>query len=838
MTSLLKKFTKSTAVLLVLSLVLSVFPQFIFAEAPSSSKAFLSFSVEGNPGIIDEDNHTISVTVPYRSAVNYMLETFTISGASVLNHSSNVTRNDYSSPVVLTVVAEDNSTQDYTVTVTIGPSNLKSIFSFNLLNPPTTGFIDDEAFAVFLTVPQGTDVTNLKPSFTTDDGAIVKVNGNTQTSGVTAQDFTNPVTYTVVALDSSTRDYRVTVNLEMPKSTAKEITYFGLDSLSSIGIIEPGQIIFLTVPYGTDRSSLVPTFNTTGQRVVVNGVQQVSGEGVQNFNIPVIYSVYDEAGGVNNYLVVVIEASSNASLTKQLLTFNVAGVDGIVNESDHTISVVLPNGFARNNQTATFTTNGQSVRVGGIIQTSNVTLNDFTKPVTYTVFAENGLTQNYVVTVKLENQITSYDLIYPIHATGIINESNKTIAFNIPYGTDLSATKAVYVTKGDHLSIHGVVQDSGVTETDLSASPTIHAVDSDNNVIPYAVILNVGLNPAKELTSFRLTSPESMGVVDQSKHTVSMTVPYGTNVAALAPIFTFTGSKVKVGPHDQVSGVTKQNFTSPVTYSVYATDGTWQDYVVKVTVTAIGTDTGSGTITTTTTTGPTSNSQDSSITTETEPPAKPQATVFTPVVNLAEVEEFLKGRIEQLRMNPISNSFSDVNKHWSKLNIDVFVKLGVISGYEDGTFHPDASITRAEFSTIIAKVFHIGTVNNSDLLKDVKDHWASSEIAALASNGIIKGYKDGTFKPDKTISRAEIIAILGRIVDLNAIEKHQDASFKDVDGSWNANEIKAAASSGLIKGRNAGTFAPNEPSSRAEALTILLRALHLNPSIKSLLDQL
>nr|WP_269669523.1 S-layer homology domain-containing protein [Paenibacillus sp. GSMTC-2017] len=751
-----------------------------------------------------------------------MFEIFEVSeGATVLNHTSNVTRTNYSSPVILTVVAEDNSRQDYTVTVTIGPSNLKSITAFNLVAPVAKSFIDDEAFAIYLTVPKGTDVTALTPTFSTDDsGAQLLVNGDVQTSGVSIQDFSQPLIYTVKALDGSTRDYRVTVNIHIEPSTAKEITYFALASHSSIGIIdESNQTITLTVPHGTNRAALVPTFITTGTRVLLYGNQQVSGEAVVNFTNPVDYTVEDEAGNSLIYQVTVKEAASTASTTKVLQTFSIDGVEGLIDEDAKTISVVLPTGSTRQNKTATFTTNGQSVYIGNTSQTSGATANDFTTPQTYTVFAENGLTQNYVVSVTLANELKSYDLISPIQAVGKIDPLNHTITFDIPYGTDLSVTKAVYVTTGDHIKINEVVQQSGVTETDLRLSPIIYTVDSDNVSVPYRVILNIGLNPAKELTTFKITNPERIGVVDQAGRTISITVPHGTNVTQLAPIFTSTGSHVKVGNENQVSGVTTQNFTNPVTYTVFAADGTRQDYVVTVTV------------------APRESSNNGTyLPVPTKPTTNPSP--FYPVVNQEKLKAYLKDKIEQASTDPVSGIFSDVNQHWSKTNIDLFVKMGFVKGYEDDTFRPNGSITRAEFAAMIVRVFNIEAQKNATSFTDVKEaHWAIKYIEALAVSGIITGYVDGTFKPNDVISRAEIIAIISRIVDFNAIGKNKTADFNDIAGSWNADEIRAAAAAGIINGRKVGSFAPQEQSTRAEALSIILRVLNLNADVRLLLDQ-
>ncbi|CAM3211834.1 S-layer-like y domain-containing protein [Paenibacillus lupini] len=80
--------------------------------------------------------------------------------------------------------------------------------------------------------------------------------------------------------------------------------------------------------------------------------------------------------------------------------------------------------------------------------------------------------------------------------------------------------------------------------------------------------------------------------------------------------------------------------------------------------------------------------------------------------------------------------------------------------------------------------------------------------------------------------------MISRIVDFKAVETQQTVNFNDITSSWNADDIRGAASAGIINGRAEGVFAPQEQSTRAEALSIILRVLNLNPEIKALLDQL
>ncbi|WP_282937380.1 S-layer homology domain-containing protein [Paenibacillus sp. RC67] len=225
-------------------------------------------------------------------------------------------------------------------------------------------------------------------------------------------------------------------------------------------------------------------------------------------------------------------------------------------------------------------------------------------------------------------------------------------------------------------------------------------------------------------------------------------------------------------------------------------------------------------------------------TTAPETPSTSLPAVPTEKGNLAQVISFLKAAIAQAQSSAKPVPFSDISNHWSTNTVNLFVKLGVVSGYEDGSFRPDANITRAEFASIIAKVFNMQSASGAPSLKDVNNHWAKQAIQALGSQGIINGYEDGTFKPDQTITRAEMIAIISRLVDLSSASKGNSITFTDVNGSWNADQIKAASQAGIVEGRTSTTFAPDATSTKAEALTIILRALELNPEIKDLLNSL
>jgi len=187
--------------------------------APSSAKRITTFSLDGVTGTINETAKTIAVTMPYPNTRTGLVATFSADSTDVriggVLQSSGTTANTFTSPVVYRVTAADSSTADYTVTVTVAPSSDKELSTFSLGG--VTGSINQTAHTIGVNVPNGTSVTALVATFTTT-GASVLVNAVTQTSGATANDFTNPVTYTVVAADSSTQNYVVTVTVAPPTS--------------------------------------------------------------------------------------------------------------------------------------------------------------------------------------------------------------------------------------------------------------------------------------------------------------------------------------------------------------------------------------------------------------------------------------------------------------------------------------------------------------------------------------------------------------------------------------------------------------------------------------------
>ncbi len=274
--------------------------QYLNSLFNSSAKAITAFSFNGlTPnvtGTINETNHTVAVSAPYGTDVTTLVPTITISASATIAPVSGVAQ-DFTSPVTYVVTAQDASTQNYVVTVTVLPaSSAKALttFSFNGLTPSVTGTINETDHTVSLSVLYGTNVTALVPTIASSVSATL-----TPATGV-AQNFTTPVTYTVRAQDNSTQDYVVTVIINAQLSTNKDITSFSLNEFSPAitGVIS-GNAIDLTVPFGSNVTALVPTIMQTG-----SSITPASGA-VQNFTNPVTYTVRAQDNSTKSYVATV-----------------------------------------------------------------------------------------------------------------------------------------------------------------------------------------------------------------------------------------------------------------------------------------------------------------------------------------------------------------------------------------------------------------------------------------------------------------------------------------------------------------------------------------------------
>ena len=159
-----------------------------------------------------------------------------------------------------------------------------------------------------------------------------------------------------------------------------------------------------------------------------------------------------------------------------------------------------------------------------------------------------------------------------------------------------------------------------------------------------------------------------------------------------------------------------------------------------------------------------------------------------------------------------SNSYNDVKDgDWFCCAVSTLSKMGIIKGYEDGSFKPNDPISRAEFAAIAARFDPDGDKTPATFA-DVTSHWAKDEISIAANHGWIKGYEDGSFKPDQKITRAETMTLVNRV--LNRLPEAKDDLHKDMktwvdnmdETAWYYLAVQEATNSHYFKNKTSTKF--------------------------------
>lgn len=169
--------------------------------------------------------------------------------------------------------------------------------------------------------------------------------------------------------------------------------------------------------------------------------------------------------------------------------------------------------------------------------------------------------------------------------------------------------------------------------------------------------------------------------------------------------------------------------------------------------------------------------------------------------------------------------FTDIAGHWAEPDINQAARAGLLNGYPDKTYRPQDAVTRAQFVTLLARA--LGMYGSGDTLTFTDSNliagWAQNAVALAAGRGIVTGYEDGTFRPDNTISRAELAVMLSRALNLDVTDSSTGFVDDDQIPAWAKPHVAAAQAAGLLHGRSGNRFAPGDPVTRAEAAALMLR---------------
>lgn len=175
-------------------------------------------------------------------------------------------------------------------------------------------------------------------------------------------------------------------------------------------------------------------------------------------------------------------------------------------------------------------------------------------------------------------------------------------------------------------------------------------------------------------------------------------------------------------------------------------------------------------------------------------------------------------------------TFSDITGHWAESDIKLALEKAIVGGYPDATFKPNASITRAELTVMLATALKLEGGVTPFRFSDEKQigSWAKQAINQALQAGIISGYEDGSFRPNASITRTEMMVMFARALNL-PIDAKTASLFADDKAipEWAKGAVHAMYRIGVVHGRSENRFAPNATATRAEAVAMLIRMLEI-----------
>jgi hypothetical protein len=268
----------------------------LWDEPPSSDKDILTYAILDCNIILGAD--TISITYPWGGDPSSLTPLITISGISIDPPSG--VADDFTNPIVYTVIATDGSIKEYVATATEALSSENDVLTYSILGLPAAIVRGRGVGTIDLVLPYGTDLTDLTPTITVSPLAtILPVSGE-------ADDFTSVVRYVTTAQNSD--EYQWDANITEAPYYPKEITTFKIVGIDAI-IDEDLDIIRLTLPHGTDLTILAPDIIITGVSVV-----PASGD-IVDFTNPVVYEVTAEDASTKQYLAIITEGLTVRDVT-------------------------------------------------------------------------------------------------------------------------------------------------------------------------------------------------------------------------------------------------------------------------------------------------------------------------------------------------------------------------------------------------------------------------------------------------------------------------------------------------------------------------------------------
>ena len=174
--------------------------------------------------------------------------------------------------------------------------------------------------------------------------------------------------------------------------------------------------------------------------------------------------------------------------------------------------------------------------------------------------------------------------------------------------------------------------------------------------------------------------------------------------------------------------------------------------------------------------------------------------------------------------------YADIQKHWARDNMIKLINKGIVSGYEDGSVKPDNQITRQEIAKLIVSALDAQPADTIELTftdnADIAD-WAKGYVQTAVNLGILNGYDDGSFKPTQSVTRNELAKIAMSAFKYETAQDKLSFSDEATIPAWAYGYVSSAVINGIINGYEDNTFKPYRNVTRAETCTILVKCLKL-----------
>ena len=527
----------------------------------SGEKDILSFTVPGQtgPATINATNLTVVVEVECGTDLSNLAPTFNISEKAMSSPESG-TAADYSDQVTITVTAENGTTAPWKVTISKVCSNETDILSFTLPEQSGDATINSDDHTVAIEVAEGTDVTDLTPTFTLSAGAT------SDPASETAGDYSDAVTITVTAADgTTTQDW--TVNVTEAVSTMTDILTFTMPGQTGAATINSDDhTVAIEVAAGTDVTDLTPTFTLSA-----GATSDPASETAGDYSSLATITVTAQDGTTTQDWTVNVTVRVGLNDATDILTFTLPEQTGdalILNELNKLVIKVAA-GTDLTNLTPTFT-----LSAGATSVPTSGTAGDYSSDVTITVTAEDGTTTREWIakvleegTESSENDILTFTLPEQTGPASI-NVQAHSIVIEVANGTDRTTLTPTFT-----ISEGATADPASGTLGDYSSQVTIMVTAEDGTTQDWFVNVNEAnaASSGTDILTFFYYQQEKEPVIDYVNHTVELVVMEGVNLSNndINPSWTLSE-----GATSEPMTSTFIDYSVPVIITVTAADGT------------------------------------------------------------------------------------------------------------------------------------------------------------------------------------------------------------------------------------------------------------------------